>query len=82
MSVLAGTVADMTVDVRMMGDPEEIRRIVARLREVVEVAWDGQTYDKRRGFGKRAYLEVREHAPVANAEAHAATGLDAPPARE
>jgi hypothetical protein len=47
------------VKVRLSGDPDDIRTVLALLATVADIAYDGRTYRQRGGFGVRAYAEVR-----------------------
>jgi hypothetical protein len=49
----------MAVQVRLMGEPNDIALILALLSQVAEVATDGRQYPNRSGFGVRVYAEVR-----------------------
>lgn len=66
----------MAVNLRVLGDPDEVAQVLAVLDGVLELAWDGQTYPNRRSFGVRAYLEARPRpVPQAHAERSDRHGL-------
>lgn len=50
----------MTIKVRLSGEPDEIARLVAHLRDHFEVAGGDRAYANRGSFGVRSYLELRE----------------------
>jgi hypothetical protein len=47
------------VEVRLMGDEDQVRETIRRLGWVVDVAWNGGLPPMRRGDGVRAYVQVR-----------------------
>lgn len=70
----------MTVKLRVLGDPDDVARVLAVLDGALELAWDGRTYPNRGRFGVRAYLEARPR-PVTSATAERDGRLGLPPSR-
>lgn len=68
----------MAVKLRVLGDPDEVARVLAVLDGALDLAWDGRTYPCRGGFGVRAYLEARP-GPVASADTERADRPGIPP---
>jgi hypothetical protein len=52
----------MTIKVRLLGEPDEIKAMVAHLEEEFEVAGGERSYPNRGDFGVRVYLAVRSRA--------------------
>jgi hypothetical protein len=50
----------VTIKVRLSGEPGEIARLFAHLREHFEVAGGDRTYPNHGSFGVRVYAELRE----------------------
>ena len=50
---------DMTVELRVLGDPDDVAQVLRVLDEHLELAWNGRTYPNRGGFGVRAYVDAR-----------------------
>ena len=48
----------MHVKLRLMGDADEVARVAAALKGVLEVERESENYANRKGEGVRRYLEV------------------------
>lgn len=48
-----------SVQIRVMGDPDEVDRAVAALCAALDVTSISRQYPRRRGTGVRVYLEAR-----------------------
>lgn len=49
----------MAVELRMIGDPDEIARVIHEMEKVLDVMSNGRSYEARGRFGVRTYAEVR-----------------------
>lgn len=49
----------MTVKLRVLGDPDEVAKVLAVLDGVLDLAGNDRVYPNRGGFGVRVYVEAR-----------------------